>query len=112
MRNHAYRFVLGSLLVSAHSAVCQTLIWASTGAFSPVVSPPPASIQLVAVQPCARPAEMFDIDEYDGPFHNLVSGFSRKLENKTVVASHPHPHLPPCALSAREKFGLFFSTSF
>src|SRR5215470_7900770 len=112
MRNHAYRLVLGSLLLSAHFAAGQTLIWATTGAFSPVVSPPPASIQPVAGKPCARPAEMFDIDEYDGPFHNLVSGFSHKLENKTVVASHSHRHLPPCSLSAGEKFGLFASNSF
>jgi hypothetical protein len=57
--------------------------------------------------PCARPAELFDIDEYDGPLNKLVARFTRKLEIKTVHAPHRKPRTPLCALSVNEKFHLF-----
>jgi hypothetical protein len=112
MRNFAYGFVLGCLLLSCHFAVSQTLIWASASVSLPPLATGPASVQPVAVQPCAQPAEMFAIDEYDGPLHKMVAGFSRKLAIKTVASTHPHQHLPSCALAAREKFRLFVRNSF
>lgn len=90
----------------------------------PASSEPPtsrAAVQPVTTQPaepaanpapCARPAELFDIDEYDGPFNQLVARFTRKLEIKTVHAPRKKPHTPLCALSANEKFHLFMENTF
>jgi hypothetical protein len=110
MRRLAYRFVLGGLLLSSQFAVSQTLVCATTTSL-PSVNPATATIQ-PAVQPCARPAEMFDIEEYDGPFNKLVASFSHKLEIKTVASRRSHQHLAPCALAASEKFHLFVRNSF
>lgn len=62
--------------------------------------------------PCARPAELFDIDEYDGPLNQVVARFTRKLEIKTVHPPHKKPHTPLCALSVNEKFHLFTENTF
>jgi hypothetical protein len=62
--------------------------------------------------PCARPAELFDIDEYDGPFNQSVARLTRKLEIKTVHAPRKKPHTPLCALSVNEKFHLFMEDTF
>lgn len=62
--------------------------------------------------PCARPAEVFDIDEYDGPLNKLVARFTRKLEIKTVHAPHKKAHMPLCALDTNEKFHLFMEDTF
>jgi len=78
---------------------------------SPAVLQPvadqPTILPAITPNPCARPAEVFDIDEYDGPLTQLVARFTRKLEIKTVHAPHKKPHTPLCALSANEKFHLF-----
>jgi hypothetical protein len=73
----------------------------------------PPSFELAANPvPCARPAELFDIDEYDGPLNQWVARFTRKLEIKTVHAPHKKPRKPLCALSVNEKFHLFMEDTF
>ena len=86
------------------------------------VAATPAVIQPATIQPiiepaanpspCAQPAELFDIDEYDGPLNQLVARFTRKLEIKTVHAPHKKPRTPLCALSLNEKFHLFIQDTF
>jgi hypothetical protein len=70
------------------------------------------AIESAATSPCARPAEVFDIDEYDGPLNKLVARFTRKLEIKTVHAPHRKPRTPLCALNANEKLHLFMEDTF
>lgn len=64
--------------------------------------------------PCAKPAAVFDIANYNGPFNKLVARFTNKLEIKTVHVSHrQHPiHPRVCSLTAGEKFHLFLNDSF
>ena len=63
--------------------------------------------------PCARPAETWDIDDYNGPFNGLVNRFSQKVELKTVhIATHRHSRVKPCSLSAGDKFHLFAQNTF
>jgi hypothetical protein len=61
--------------------------------------------------PCAKRAEPFDVDDYDGPFNQLIGRFSQKLDRVTVHAPRHHTSLKPCALSAGEKFRLFVDDS-
>ncbi len=63
--------------------------------------------------PCAKPAETWDIDDYNGPFSGLVNRFSQKVELKTVhIASHRSSATKPCSLSATDKFHLFAQNTF
>jgi hypothetical protein len=57
--------------------------------------------------PCARPAEAFDVDDYNGPLNHLVSRFSQQIENSTVHLPRRHSDLRPCALTASGKFHMF-----
>jgi hypothetical protein len=64
-------------------------------------------------QPCAKPAETFDMDDYNGPFSKLVVSFSQKVEIKTVHQPGRHrPGVRPCSLDARDKFHLFVQNTF
>ncbi len=101
------------MLAGSPAALSQSIIWATPNVPLPSFPPVSGTVQPVAVaQPCARPAEMFDIDEYDGPLSRLVAGFSQKMEVKTVAPARPRRHARPCALSAGEKFHLFVENSF
>ena len=77
---------------------------------APSPLPPMLMIRPVA-PPCIKPAEILDINDYSGPFSNLVSGFSEKLERKTVKQPSKKARVRPCTLSARDKFRLFAENS-
>ncbi len=63
-------------------------------------------------QPCAKPAQTFDMDDYTGPFSKLVGSFSDKVEVKTVQPGRHRHSLRPCSLDAHDKFRLFVQNSF
>jgi hypothetical protein len=53
------------------------------------------------------------MDDYSGPFSNLVVSFSRKVEVKTIhQPGRHHPGSRPCSLDANDKFHLFVQNSF
>src|SRR5262249_43971052 len=105
--------ITSGLLCGSHlSAQTALLALNSPPSFGTAMLPPSAApmIQPV-VRPCARPATMMEIDDYTGPFSSLVSGFSAKLERKTVHEPSKKSRLRPCSLTAGEKFKLFFENS-
>ena len=61
--------------------------------------------------PCARPAEAFDIDDYSGPFSQLVARFSQRIESTTVHLPRHRSDLRPCALTANDKFHMFVEST-
>ena len=61
--------------------------------------------------PCARPAEAFDIDDYNGPLSHLVSRFSQSIESTTVHIPRHRSDLRPCALTASDKFHMFVEST-
>jgi hypothetical protein len=78
---------------------------------TPVAALVPAAVLHPAQVPCARRAEPFDVDDYDGPFNQLVGRFSQKLDRTTVHAPRHHTSLKPCSLTSAEKFRLFVNDS-
>jgi hypothetical protein len=60
-----------------------------------------------AVAPCAKSAEPFDVDDYNGPFNQLVARFSQRVEKSTVHVPRHHAGLKPCSMDAGGKFRLF-----
>ena len=64
-----------------------------------------------AKPPCARPAEAFDIDDYNGPLNKLVSRFSQRIESTTVHIPRHKSDLRPCALTASDKFHMFVEST-
>ena len=75
---------------------------------------PPAQEMIISpamIQPatpiCAKPAEIFDVDDYSGPLSALVARISQKIELETVHPPHRKPAVKVCALSAGDKFHLF-----
>jgi hypothetical protein len=61
--------------------------------------------------PCAKPAEAFDVDDYNGPLNQLVSRFSQRIESTTVHLPRHHSDLRPCALTASSKFHMFVEST-
>jgi hypothetical protein len=61
--------------------------------------------------PCARPAEAFDMDDYNGPLNHLVSRFSQRIENSTVHLPRHRSDLRPCSLTASDKFHMFVEST-
>src|SRR5690242_19443822 len=51
-----------------------------------------------AIRPCAKPAEVFDMDDYSGPFNHLVARFSQRIESTTVHLPRHHGIIP-CSLN-------------
>jgi hypothetical protein len=101
-----------SILLGGSSVFAQIGPWADTNFSVPRFTPDSrAVIQPVIAQPCAAPADLLDMDEYDGPLNKLVARFSQKLEIKTVTSQH-HKHARPCSLDSGEKFHLFVENSF
>jgi hypothetical protein len=77
------------------------------GNITPQIALTPVAMIRPAVQPCAKSTEPFDVDDYDGPFNQLVARFSQRVEKATVHVPRHHSSLKPCAMDAREKFRLF-----
>lgn len=115
--------LLGTLLVST-LACAQSLPWlnnmtpavtlvspslVSSSLLSPSMITPVTAI-IPAKPPCAKPAEAFDIDDYSGPFSQLVSRFSERIENTTVHIPRRHG-LKPCSLSVGDKFHMFVEST-
>ena len=94
---------MAALLLTSPIVCGQTMLLASNNIAVPGFSPPVAAVIKPVIQPCARPAEIFDLDDYSGPLHQLVSGFSATLERKTVQPARRRQ----CSLTAGEKFHLF-----
>src|SRR5437762_12703739 len=101
------QFVMAALLLIGPIVCGQTMLLASNNISVPGFSPPVAVVINPVVQPCARTAEIFDLDDYSGPLHQFVSPFSGKLERKTV---QPARHRQ-CSITAGEKFHLFVKNS-
>lgn len=89
------------------------------GSMTPEVSLPPSSLMsppgLVSpatpvTLPCAKPVEVFDIDDYNGPLNQLVSRFSQRIESTTVHIPRRHG-IRPCSLSAADKFHMFVEST-
>ncbi len=64
----------------------------------------PSKIQIT---PCATPAQAFTVEDYTGPFNQLVGRFSQRVERSTVHVPQHRNALQPCALNAAGKFHLF-----
>lgn len=71
---------------------------------------PPITAITPVKQPCAKPAEAFDMDDYSGPLNHLVSRFSQRIESTTVHIPRRHG-LTPCSLSAADKFHMFVEST-
>lgn len=94
--------VLGALTVSglAFGATLPPL-----GTITPVAAlVPPSKME---INPCAAPAQAFTVEDYSGPFNQLVGRFSQRLERSTVQVPRHRNALQPCALDAAGKFHLF-----
>lgn len=65
-----------------------------------------------APNPCVQPARIFLMEEYTGPFKNLVGYFVRKPEITTVHLHRTQAGARVCALTSGEKFHLFVRNTF
>src|SRR5262249_60580732 len=93
---------LGALAVSG-LAFAETL--PPLGTITPVAAlVSPSKIQ---VAPCAAPAQAFTVEDYSGPFNQLVGRFSQRLERNTVHVPRHRNALQACALTAAGEFQLF-----
>jgi len=64
-----------------------------------------------ATPPCARPAAVFDVDDYNGPLSGLVARISQRIEVQTVHVPHHHQGVKLCSLDVSEKFHLFVDST-
>ncbi len=78
---------------------------------TPAVALVSPSLITPAHPPCARPVEVFDMDDYNGPLNRIVERFSQRIENTTVHLPRRHSDLRPCALSSVDKFHMFVESS-
>jgi len=78
---------------------------------TPAVALVSPSLITPARPPCARPVEVFDMDDYNGPLNRLVARFSQRIESTTVHLPRRHSDLRPCALSSADKFHMFVESS-
>ena len=81
------------------------------GAVTPTSALVPPAMIRVAV-PCLISVEPFDVDDYNGPFNQLVARLSQRVEKATVHMPLHRNSLKPCALTAGEKFKLFVDQQF
>jgi hypothetical protein len=98
------RLSLGALLLAMRMGHCQSSTLPANGNR-------PVTIQQ-KVSPCAQPAQVFDIHNYNGPLNRLVARITNQLEIKTVHPPHGNQQGHLCALTARQKFILFVHDSF
>jgi len=97
------QFVLFGALAVSGLASAETL--PPLGTITPVAAlVSPSKIQ---VTPCAAPAQAFTVEDYSGPFNQLVGRFSQRLERNTVHVPRHRNALQPCALTAAGKFQMF-----
>jgi hypothetical protein len=97
------QFVLLGVLAVGGLAFGETL--PPLGTITPVaVLVPPSKIQIT---PCAAPAEAFTVEDYKGPFNQLVGRFSQRLERPVVHVPRHRNALQPCVLDAAGKFQMF-----
>jgi hypothetical protein len=96
--------LLGALVISSLACAQQL---PQLGNITPKIALTPAAMIRPVAQPCTRSSEPFDVDDYSGPFNQLVARFSQRVEQATVHVPHHHSGLRPCAMDAREKFRLF-----
>ena len=109
------QFVLLGMLLASTLACAQSLprlnslnnMTPSVSLMSPSLITPVTP----ARPPCARPAEVFDIDDYNGPLSHLVSRFSQRIESTTVHIPRHRSDLKPCALTASDKFHMFVEST-
>jgi len=99
----------GLLLASAMPACAQSLPRLEN--MTPAVALVRPTMINPAKPPCARPAEAFDVDDYNGPMSQLVSRFSQRLESTTVHMPRHRSDLRPCALNSADKFHMFVESS-
>jgi hypothetical protein len=95
--------LLGALAVSC-IASAQRLPQA--GNITPAAALVPPSM-IRPVTPCVQSAEPFDVDDYNGPFNQLVARFSQRVEKATVRVPRHQNGPRPCSLDAAGKFRLF-----
>jgi len=78
---------------------------------TPAVALAPAALQPVVLKPavrdCAPAAEPFDIDDYTGPLHNVVSRFSQGAGRATLPMAQRSAGTQPCALDTGARFHLW-----
>lgn len=113
MHRILWQIALCSGLFGSQFLFAQPLLVAMNSAPAPgaMMPAPAAPVIQPVIRPCARPAAFMDIDDYTGPFSGLVSGFSNKLERKTVRQPSRKSRLRPCSLTAGDKFRMFFENS-
>jgi len=109
MSNLQRKLALFGLLMASSLAGAQALPRLDN--MTPAVSLVSPSMGIPVRPPCARPAEAFDVDDYNGPFNQLVSRFSQRIENTTVHLPRHHSDLRPCALTASGKFHMFVEST-
>src|SRR5262249_13405121 len=78
---------------------------------TPAISLVSPALITPARPPCARPAEAFDVDDYNGPLSRIVARFSQRIESTTVHMPRHKSDLRPCSLDASVKFHMFVESS-
>lgn len=78
---------------------------------TPAISLVSPALITPARPPCARPAEAFDVDDYNGPLNQIVARFSQRIESTTVHMPRHKSELRPCSLNASDKFHMFVESS-
>jgi hypothetical protein len=109
MSNLLRKLALFSLLLASILAGAQ--LQPRLDNMTPAVALVPPSMITPARPPCAKPVEVFDMDDYNGPLNQLVSRFSQRIENTTVHLPRRHSDLRPCALTASAKFHMFVEST-
>src|SRR5215831_210151 len=97
----------GLLAALALSSIAAAQQLPQLGNITPKIALAPVAMIRPATQPCAKSTEPFDVDDYDGPFNQLVARFSQRVEKSTVRVPRHRSSLQPCALNASGKFHLF-----
>jgi hypothetical protein len=103
--------LLGTLLASTLASAQSLPRLNALNNMTPAVSLVAPAMITPARPPCARPAEAFDIDDYNGPLSQLVARFSQRIESTTVHLPRRRSDLRPCALSASDKFHMFVEST-
>src|SRR5215471_1637811 len=103
MRRIQRQFVLLGALAVSCPAFATPL--PQLGTVTPVAAlVPPSEIQAT---PCASPAQAFTVEDYRGPFNQLVTRFSERIERSTVHVPRHRNAFEPCTLTAAGKFQMF-----
>ncbi|HKD45934.1 MAG TPA: hypothetical protein VKD24_09750 [Candidatus Angelobacter sp.] len=97
--------------IVAASAIASGQRLPQFGAVTPVAALVPAAVLHPVQLPCAKRDEPFDVEDYSGPFNQMIARFSQKVDRVTVHAPNHHTSLKPCSLSVGEKFRLFVNDS-